>query len=369
SPVNKTMAKTRAQSSTAPPDDAVGAGASVFTPLLPARITSTSHAALVKWRKERRGYEDTRNRAKGEMGDLVVSIKNTFDGGLFRQWCHLRLKISIDDVTDALILEEVDKIISSVKTIHEMAEQLRMVLNESDVHKRVIQYFMLCHDIIDDHGWRIFFNGKDGRKQLCRILMKSLEPKSLREKVDRTTRFQTRKAKEDEVVLHDLILEKALDIEKFYQNQRRAKRSRGEREAESPTHSLLARSCQINEIIERIEQGLPLNRRQSTRKSLWLHAPTPSECPAAAEAEKAKVRRKMQAKRGEGSKREVARLKRLRKYLTLAEKTVTLNEVLELPYCVDTGTDRTAISRKHVDELLLHDSSIKLARLSIRVVN
>ncbi|KAF4133265.1 hypothetical protein GN958_ATG17518 [Phytophthora infestans] len=240
------MAKTRAQSSTAPPDDAVGAGASVFTPLLPARITSTSHAALVKWRKERRGYEDTRNRAKGEMGDLVVSIKNTFDGGF------------VPDIE------------------HEMAEQLRMVLNESDVHKRVIQYFMLCHDIIDDHGWRIFFNGKDGRKQLCRILMKSLEPKSLREKVDRTTRFQTRKAKEDEVVLHDLILEKALDIEKFYQNQRRAKRSRGEREAESPTHSLLARSCQINEIIERIEQGLPLNRRQSTRKSLRLHAPTVS---------------------------------------------------------------------------------------------
>ncbi|EEY62063.1 uncharacterized protein PITG_21465 [Phytophthora infestans T30-4] len=206
------MAKTRAQSSTAPPDDAVGAGASVFTPLLPARITSTSHAAL------------------GEMGDLVVSIKNTFDGGLFRQ--------CVPDIE------------------HEMAEQLRMVLNESDVHKRVIQYFMLCHDIIDDHGWRIFFN-----------------------------------AKEDEVVLHDLILEKALDIEKFYQNQRRAKRSR-----EHPK--------------------VP-----------------PAPCP--------------HSKRGEGSKREVARLKRLRKYLTLAEKTVTLNEVLELPYCVDTGTDRTAISRKH----------------------
>lgn len=51
----------------------------VFTPVLPPRISSTSHAALVQWRKDRREYEETiRNRAKGDTDDLMVSVKSTF---------------------------------------------------------------------------------------------------------------------------------------------------------------------------------------------------------------------------------------------------------------------------------------------------
>ncbi|KAE9257594.1 hypothetical protein PF002_g880 [Phytophthora fragariae] len=163
-----------------------------------------SSSSAVVWRKERREYEDTiRNRANGETDDLVVSTKNTLDEGLLRQWCRLRWKLSIDGVTDATILAEVEKIISTVKNNsvpdidQEMAENLRMDLDEND-----------------------------GRNQLCSKLIKSLEPKVLREEIDRTARFQTRKAKEDEVVLYDLILEKALDHEKDYQSQCRSKRDR-----------------------------------------------------------------------------------------------------------------------------------------------
>ncbi|KAE9028568.1 hypothetical protein PF007_g1532 [Phytophthora fragariae] len=123
-----------------------------------------SSSSAVVWRKERREYEDTiRNRANGETDDLVVSTKNTLDEGLLRQWCRLRWKLSIDGVTDATILAEVEKIISTVKNNsvpdidQEMAENLRMDLDESDVHERVILYCKLCHEIIDDHGWRFLF--------------------------------------------------------------------------------------------------------------------------------------------------------------------------------------------------------------------
>ncbi|KAF1779915.1 hypothetical protein GQ600_4635 [Phytophthora cactorum] len=58
------------------------------------------------------------------------------------------------------------------------------------------------------------FYREEGRKQLCRVLIASLEPHVLREDVKRTALFKTRRAQEDEVVLHDLILEKALDQEK-----------------------------------------------------------------------------------------------------------------------------------------------------------
>ncbi|OWY92275.1 hypothetical protein PHMEG_00038790, partial [Phytophthora megakarya] len=103
------MTMTRAQSSNSPDDDAERVSAPIFTPILPPRITSTAHAAL-----ERREYEDTiRNRAKGETDDLIVLIKNTFDEGLLRQWCRLRWKMSMSNVTDELILAEVEKIIST----------------------------------------------------------------------------------------------------------------------------------------------------------------------------------------------------------------------------------------------------------------
>eukprot|EP00644_Phytophthora_capsici_P000715 jgi/Phyca11/109335/e_gw1.16.425.1 len=244
------MTKTRAQSSTLPDGEAERGPAPIFTPILPPRITRTSHAALVKWRKERREYEDTiRNRAKGDTDDLIVPIKNTFDEGLLREWCRLRWKISIDDVTDSIILEEIEKIISSVKNNSvpdidlEMAENLRMDLSESD--------------------------------QLCSILIKSLEPKALREEVDRTARFQVRKAREDEVVLHDLILEKALDHEKSFQNQRRAKRDR--------------------------DRGdLPPTPCPHCGDVHWL-----SECPTATDSEKAEIRKKLRSQRGEKSKREL----------------------------------------------------------------
>ncbi|ETL35056.1 hypothetical protein F441_13131, partial [Phytophthora nicotianae CJ01A1] len=132
----------------------------IFTPVLPPRLPSTSHASHVKWRKERREYkESVRNRAKGGAEDKIVPIRTTFDEGLLPMWCRLRWQISIDDATDEVILTEIDKIISSVKNNNvpdvdnEMREMLCMDLSESDVSDLVIQYFKLCHDIINDHGW------------------------------------------------------------------------------------------------------------------------------------------------------------------------------------------------------------------------
>lgn len=381
------MTKTRAQRSSSPDGDAERASAPIFTPILPPRITSTSHAALVKWRKDRREYEDTiRNRAKGETDDLIVPIKNTFDEGLLRQWCRLRWKMSMSDVTDDIILTEVDKIISTVKNNRvpdidqEMAERLRMDLDESDIHERVIQYFKLCHEIIDDHGWHIFFTGDDGRKQLCSILIKSLEPKALREEVDRTARFQTRKAREDEVILHDLILEKALDQEKAYQSQRRAKRDRDRGDHDAERHATRVGNKKPAKKQRLASEPSRSGPRPPTKMSADRPKtpPTPcphcgdlhwlSECFKASDSEKAEIRKKLRAQRGDNSKREVARLKRLRECIPSGERTVTLNDVMELPYCADTGADRTAISQRHVEELMLRDPAIKLTRLSTPLV-
>ncbi|KAG2772973.1 hypothetical protein PC116_g27606 [Phytophthora cactorum] len=59
------MPRTRLSESAGADSDDERTTAPIFTPVLPPRLTSTSHAALVKWRGERREYEETiRSRAK-----------------------------------------------------------------------------------------------------------------------------------------------------------------------------------------------------------------------------------------------------------------------------------------------------------------
>ncbi|POM62525.1 hypothetical protein PHPALM_28315 [Phytophthora palmivora] len=345
---------------------------------------STSHAALVQWRKDRRDYEETaRSRAKDGANDVIVPVKTTFDQGLLRHWCRLRWHISIDEVTDDHIVSEVDRIISSVKNNNvpdidfEMRNKLHMNLKESDVSERVIQYFKTCHDIIDDNGWRNCFSDDTGKKQLCRILMSSLEPQALRQDVERTVRFQNRKAKEDEVALHDLILDKALEHDKVFQRQKREKRERSEGEnmgqTQRPSKSAkkdVSNNGQRSVTVSHHEKS-PVDRPKEPPKPCphcegmhWL-----SECPTATEDEKSEIRRKLRAQRNNNNKKDGARLKRLRECIPSEDKTVTLNDIMELPYCADTEADKTAISRTHVNELILRDSSVKLTRLVTPVVN
>lgn len=55
----------------------------------------------------------TAQRRYGRFNPLIVPVKNAFDEGLLRQWCRLRWKKSIDGVTDATILAEVERTITT----------------------------------------------------------------------------------------------------------------------------------------------------------------------------------------------------------------------------------------------------------------
>ncbi|KAG3108392.1 hypothetical protein PI126_g24906, partial [Phytophthora idaei] len=96
-----------------------GVAQPTFTPVLPPAINSTSHTALVKWRKERKVYEDTmraRCQTSGEDYQAVTrSVKDAFDRKLLETWCRLRWQIAVEDVEDDRLRNEIDSIINSVK--------------------------------------------------------------------------------------------------------------------------------------------------------------------------------------------------------------------------------------------------------------
>ncbi|EGZ13971.1 hypothetical protein PHYSODRAFT_511316, partial [Phytophthora sojae] len=66
----------------------------IFTPVLAPEITSTSQAALVQWRKERKVYEDIMREHCQTSGEdyaaVTRSVKDSFERKLLETWCRLR---------------------------------------------------------------------------------------------------------------------------------------------------------------------------------------------------------------------------------------------------------------------------------------
>ncbi|KAE8881580.1 hypothetical protein PF003_g34166 [Phytophthora fragariae] len=90
----------------------------------------------------------------------------------------------------------------------------------------------------------------------------------------------------------------------------------------------------------------------------WL-----SDCPKASDAEKVALRLKLR----EASKARGSRVKRLKRLMPAASRTVTINGVLELPCCPDSGSDHTVISRSHWDLLIAADPNVQQTLLDTPV--
>ncbi|KAE9008438.1 hypothetical protein PR002_g15896 [Phytophthora rubi] len=78
----------------------------MFPHIVPPKITSIFHEALVKWRGLRREYEAKMGdpvRVSGEDFNLAAQpIKESFDVKLLRAFCTLRLRIKVEDATDVI---------------------------------------------------------------------------------------------------------------------------------------------------------------------------------------------------------------------------------------------------------------------------
>jgi len=365
--------------------------APIFTPVLPPKIMSTSHADLVRWRRERKEYEETVKARAGETNDLLISIKNSFeDQDHLKTLCRFSWKTPFESITDERIMTEIDKIISSVKNNSlpdieaEMKEQLTMNLSQSDVRERVVEYFKRYYAIIAENGWQSLFNGSNATKEHCRLLITSLQPKALREEVRRATRYGRTEASENEEALFDLVMELALEHEKLQQRQKRRREdtepsedsgNQGKRQAKTARRSKGKNG--YNSASDRMAPGSTDHKPVKKGKDRPTEPPSPcpkcrqmhwlSECTSATDAEKVELRKKLRAERASQSNNKNSRAKRVKDCLPSDKRTVTLNGCLQLPYCADTGADRTIISRDHVDTLAATDPTVSRTALLVPV--
>ncbi|KAG4048680.1 hypothetical protein PC123_g16013 [Phytophthora cactorum] len=157
-----------------------GVAQPIFTPVLPPAITSTSHAAL----------------------------------------------IAVEDVEDGRLRNEFDSIINSVKN-HTLPDvqalfkrELHFDLKGSDVSERVLQHFMSCDRITEQHGLQACFDSDTGMKEKCSLLINSITLESLKEEIKNALRYQSPEAKTNECKLHDLILAKALKQDRQFRRSK-----------------------------------------------------------------------------------------------------------------------------------------------------
>jgi hypothetical protein len=371
------------------------AGLPVFTPITAPSITKTSHEYLVNWRKERREYEEQirmRCQTTGESeADLMKSIKNSIKDGLLEVLCKFRWRVAKEDLTDERAIQEIEKIISSVKNsslpdIRSLFyEELKYDLKETDVNERVLQYFKQCNDIIEDHGLADCFEGDGGEKEKCTLLVSCLQPSELREEVETVVRFQKRSAQRNEIDLYDTILEIALEQEKSFH---RRKRSRREEEKALPpaihsknpagkkpikskkvqwTTGGTSGSADSKPIPAKNLVG-PAEGCLKCGGNHWL-----SKCASASDAEKLSMPKEHAAKKAmeksERLKQGKSNLRRLKECIPSVAKNVTLNGKLQVPYCADSGADRTYLSRYHGMKLLELDSTASFYDLPEPVIS
>ncbi|POM58409.1 Hypothetical protein PHPALM_36939 [Phytophthora palmivora] len=84
----------------------------------PPYITDISHPALVKWKRERQGYEDAIEARCSTTGEdeskALWSVKNSFNCNVLNTLCKFEWGTTIEEVTEDHIQSELDSILHNV---------------------------------------------------------------------------------------------------------------------------------------------------------------------------------------------------------------------------------------------------------------
>ncbi|KAF4138565.1 hypothetical protein GN958_ATG12307, partial [Phytophthora infestans] len=189
--------------------------------IVPPYVNDISHPALVKWKRERQEYEDAIEARCATTGEdkskALRSVKNSFNRQLLKTLCKFEWGTTVEKITEDRIVSELDKIIGNVMNdvildIDSIFDaRLKMDLDQRDVKARVLNYFMLCDEIILENGLASAFATATGIKEKCRVLKKHLAPAALRDAVDSHLRLVDTTRKSDENALYVLVKEKALE--------------------------------------------------------------------------------------------------------------------------------------------------------------
>ncbi|OWY93504.1 LOW QUALITY PROTEIN: hypothetical protein PHMEG_00037082, partial [Phytophthora megakarya] len=234
-----------------------------------------------------------------------------------------------------------------------------MDLKESDVDARVLSYFQRFAEI---NGLEEIFSGAKGEAE------NTLS-------VGRIRRLAGASSIQE---LYALVYDKAVEHERYFQQNKRmgmtakdkpallkSAKDAGKAAASSkkPGNHEPNKKLTPEKTERKVEKKTAIKNGKKPASSKEPPSPCPkyqemhwlSGCTNATDTEKVVLRQKLR----ETAKARKSRTKRLKKLLPSTSRTVTINGVLELPCCPDTGSDHTVISQSQWELLLEADPSVQ----------
>ncbi|POM80529.1 LOW QUALITY PROTEIN: Hypothetical protein PHPALM_1626 [Phytophthora palmivora] len=363
--------------------------APIFAPILPPKLRSISHEALVKWDRRRREYESkmrARCRSTGEAYNLVTqNVKESFDAELLESFVHYGCEVA--DVTEGQIIAEIKALLAKVKN-NDMPDikllfkqELKMDMKETDIDARILSYFQRFKQVVKENGLDEVFAGVDGEKEKCKRLISCLAPAVLKTDVKTAVRWTNKDAAKSILNLYTLVYNKAVEHERHFQKNKRM-RNIGKEQGKSGNKPGSSKPDTVSgkgaahpkkAATEKKESSQPKADKKTDKlvdkkagKKLSKPREPPSPCPKCHEMhwlndcpEATDVEKMLWKKLREGNKVRKSRVKRLMKLMPSASRTMTINGVLELPCCPDTGSDYSMISQSHWAMLLAADPSVQ----------
>ncbi|KAG3072172.1 hypothetical protein PI125_g22571 [Phytophthora idaei] len=241
------------------------------------------------------------------------------------------------------------------------ANELKMDLSEVDVEARIARYFMSFDRLVDENGLSGMLSrgpavGEGGRQRMkmrCKLLLSHVTPEILKVDLTRMVESTHREAKVNDLVLHDLMIERATRQQQYYLMQSEMKQNSTLRPKEgvgtaSKTHQTPFKQQPMDPVAPvggrnvAGPRNLPRDGCLICKGSHWAR-----DCPTATAEQKAGVERILREKRN----RPQERVKRITADGEPGFRSAVINGVLDVPFCPDTGSDVNIIGRPVMAEL------------------
>ncbi|OWZ20110.1 LOW QUALITY PROTEIN: hypothetical protein PHMEG_0005519 [Phytophthora megakarya] len=324
-----------------------------------------------------------RCRSSGEDYNLVTQgVKETFDLNLLSTFCTLRLRMDVVDVTEERLIAEINTLLGKgknddlpdIKAL--FLKELQMDLKESDVNARRFAEVVLENDLEE------VFSGANGEAEKCRRLISSLAPPVLKKTVKNVVRWTHKEAGKNIQELYTLVYEKAVEHERhFHQNKPmrmtvkdkpalpKSAKDAGKTDVSSkkPSNAKSEKKFSQQKIEREVEKKN--NKKNDKQPVSRKEPPSPcpkcqemhclSDCDKATDAEKIVLWQKLR----EANKARKSRMKILKKLMPSTSRTVTINEILDLPCCPDTvhslayGSHLVVTTKKVLLHVLIHTAA------------
>ncbi|KAF1328445.1 hypothetical protein FI667_g6871, partial [Globisporangium splendens] len=347
------------------------------------KLSSWNQAALVKWSNDREHYMARIAERCAVTGEdphsIAVSAKSSLSTEILTTVARYGLKKLAADITDADIVAAIEKRCASFKNAHVpdvtlfFKERLNMNMKDDDSDARVLQYFTDFDRLIKENGFTSML-GATGvgfgsmprevrMKQRCKILIDNIQPEMLKIEIERLVKSECHAAAKDDVELFELIASRSRLQQHYHMLSQEFRQKEPKRDAKKPFDS--RKRSDPPRALPAISFVGGAGKNDPPRTGCWVckGAHWLKDCPVATQLQKDEAQSKMREMRGS------RRVNRLKKFSGGdSQLSVRINDLIDVPFCPDSGADSNVVPRHIVNELLDLSSNVILTNLSSPVV-